>query len=190
METKDRPYVYLRLEPRFHDVIKHESKPLGDGFLLDGESMLGLFIIDRVSPDLFPPKCTFTDDTIKLYLPINDRNKYYYLNYYFTIKPFYREQIQNEVSLFLRMKAWQWDIEGRKMGYGEKQIVESFLASWGMRQSEDAYEMVKKIMYRERKHTREEIARNISGNLAKRESRDRILKKKTENPPELYLFEE
>jgi hypothetical protein len=59
-----------------------------------------------------------------------------------------------------------------------------------MRQSEDAYEMVKKIMYRERKHTREEIARHISGNLAKRESRDRILKKKTENPPELYLFEE
>lgn len=190
METKDRPYVYLRLEPRFHDVIKHESKPLGDGFLLDGESMLGLFIIDRVSPDLFPPKCTFTDDTIKLYLPINDRNKYYYLNYYFTIKPFYREQIQNEVSLFLRMKAWQWDIEGRKMGYGEKQIVESFLASWGIRQSEDAYEMVKKIMYRERKHTREEIARHISGNLAKRESRERISRTKQGVRPELNLFED
>lgn len=190
METKDRPYVYLRLEPRYHDVIKHESKPLGDGFLLDGESMLGRFIIDRITPSYFPPKCSLAAETIKLYLPVNERTKYYYENYNFAITPFCREQIQNEVSLFLRMKAWQWDIEGRKMGYGEKQIVESFLASWGMRQSDDAYEMIKKIMYRERKRTREEIARNISGNLTKMESRERVPKKKAEERPQLCLFDE
>lgn len=190
MDIKDRPYVFLRLEKRLHDVIKHESKQLGDGYLLNGESMLGLYIIDRVSPDMFPPKCACTDDTIKLYLPVNDKNKYYYTNFYFTIKPFYREQIQNEVSLFLRCKAWQWDVEGRKMGFGEKQIVESFLAEWGMKQSEDAYEMIKKIMYRERKHTREEIARQISGSMVKRETRNtNALKNKMEHP-ELYLFDE
>lgn len=189
MDIKDRPYVYLPLPKRLHDVIRHESKAMGDGFLLDGESMLGLFIIDRVSPDLFPPKRPTSDESIKLYLPINERNKYAYENYYFCVKPFFREQILNEVSLFLRCKAWQWDIEGRKMGYGEKQIVESFLAAWGMRQSEDAYEMVKKIMYRERRKTREEIARHISDNLMKRAPRIAADKKGEKGMPELYLFD-
>ena len=190
MDIKDRPYVFIKLPKRLHDVIRHESKVMGDGFLLDGESILGLFIIDRVSPDLFPPKRPTSDESIKLYLPVNERNKYAYENYYFCIKPFYREQILNEVNLFLRNKAWQWDIEGRKMGYGEKQIVESFLAAWGMRQSEDAYEMIKKIMYRERRKTREEIARNISGNILKHSPRVSPDKKKKESNPELYLFED
>lgn len=188
MDIKERPYVYLALPRRLHDVIRHESKQMPDGFLLDGESVLGLFIIDRVSPDMFPPKRTLTDDCIKLYLPVNERNKYAYENYYFTIKPFYREQILNEVNLFLRYKAWQWDIEGRKMGYGEKQIVESFLAAWGMRQSEDAYEMIKKMMYRERRKTREEIARHISGNLLRNDSKTKVDKKKLSGRPELDLF--
>lgn len=188
MDIKDRPHVYLALPKRLHDVIRHESKQLTDGYLLDGESILGLFIIDRVSPDLFPPKRPTTDDAIKLYLPVNERNKYAYENYYFTIKPFYREQILNEINLFLRNKAWQWDIEGRKMGYGEKQIVESFLSAWGMRQSEDGYEMIKKLMYRERRKTREEIARNISGNLIKNEIRVSPKEKKQNHQPELDLF--
>lgn len=188
MDIKDRPYVYLTLPKRLHDVLKHESKPLADGLLLDGESILGLYIIDRVSPDLFPPKCTLVDDCIKLYLPVNERNKYAYENYYFTIKPFYREQIQNEVSLFLRYKAWQWDIEGRKMGYGEKQIVESFLSAFGMRQSEDGYEMIKKIMYRERRKTREEIGRHISGNVLRHSNQTPKNDKKEVTRPELALF--
>jgi hypothetical protein len=190
MDIKDRPYVFLTLPKRLHDVIRHESKVMADGFLLDGESILGLFIIDRVSPDLFPPKRPTSDESIKLYLPVNERNKYAYENYYFCIKPFYREQILNEVNLFLRNKAWQWDIEGRKMGYGEKQIVESFLSAWGMRQSEDAYEMIKKIMYRERRKTREEIARNISGKILKHSPRVVPDKIKRKDNPELYLFED
>ncbi len=190
MDIKDRPYVFLRLEKRLHDVIKHESKQLGDGFLLNGESMLGQFIINRISVSLFPPRCTSTDEDIKLYLPVGGNNYYYLNTHFFSIDPFAREQIQSEVNLFLRLKAWQWDIEGRKMGFGEKQIVESFLAEWGMRQSEDAYEMIKKIMYRERKNTREGIARMISGDIVKRESRTATNLKKKEKRPELFLFDE
>ena len=161
MKQSERPFVYLPLERRLHDMMRHESKPLSDGLLLDSESLLGRFVIDRVEPTLFPPKPVPGDDCLKLYLPVGEATKYVYSKYYLTLSPFHREQIQDEVRLFLKLRCWQWDIEARAMGYGEKQIVESFCAAYGMRQSEDRHEMVKKIMYRQRRNIREEIARTI-----------------------------
>ena len=161
MKQSDRPYVWLQLEHRLHDVLRHESKPLSDGLLLDGDSLLGQFIIDRVEPTLFPQKPMGGEDWLKLYLPVDDATRHVYSKYYLTISPFYREQIQDEVKLFLKLRAWQWDVESRSMGYGEKQIVESFCAAYGMRQSEDRHELVKKIMYRQRRNVRDEIARTI-----------------------------
>lgn len=189
MKPSERPYIYLNLERRLHDVLRHESKPMGDGLLLDGESMLGKFIIDRVEPTLFPPKITGnTEDCIRLYLPVSgDSQRYIYEKYYLTLSPFHREQIQEEVKLFLKLRAWQWDVEARSMGYGEKQIVESFLAAYHMRHSEDALEMVKKIMYRQRKNVRAEIARNIEGNVLKHSRKTKTCLAKR---PELSLFDE
>ena len=186
MQTTDRPYIVLPLEPRLHDVLRHEAKPLADGLLLDGESMLCKFIINRVEPTLFPPKFAVTDDALKLYLPVSDGNRHVYGKYYLTLSPFHREQIQDEVKLFLKLRCWQWDVEARSMGYGEKQIVESFCSAYGMRQSEDRHEMVKKIMYRQRRNIREEIARHIApmhiGNQPRR------MRSSTSRTPELSLF--
>lgn len=189
MKVSERPYVYLNLERRLHDVIRHEAKPLGDGLLLDGESMLCKFIIDRVEPTLFPPKQPNGNDSLRLYLPVTgDSQRYIYEKYYLTLSPFHREQIQEEVKLFLKLRAWQWDVEARSMGYGEKQIVESFLAAYGMRHSEDAMEMIKKIMYRQRRNIREEIARNIEQNVVKHVSKR--FKSVLSRRPELNLFDE
>ena len=35
MKQSERPYVWLQLEHRLHDVLRHESKPLSDGLLLN-----------------------------------------------------------------------------------------------------------------------------------------------------------
>lgn len=187
MKLEERPYIILPLEPRLHDVLLHEAQKMPDGLLLDGESMLCKFIIDRVEPTLFPPKPPVGSEWLKLYLPVSDQNRYTYSKYYLTISSFHREQIQEEVRLFLKLRCWQWDVEARSMGYGEKQIVESFCSAYGMRQSEDRYEMVKKIMYRQRRNIRDEIARHIGPlhikNLPAR-SRPASARK-----PELSLFE-
>lgn len=186
MKQSERPYVWLPLEHRLHDVLRHESKVMPDGLLLNGDSMLGQFIIDRVEPTLFPQKGTGGEDWLKLYLPVTDQTRHIYQKYYLTIAPFHREQIQDEVRLFLKLRCWQWDVEARSMGYGEKQIVESFCAAYGLRQSEDRHELVKKIMYRQRRNVREEIARTIEpihvGHLPRR-SRSASSKR-----PELSLF--
>ena len=186
METTERPYIYLPLEPRLHDVLRHEAKPLSDGLLLDGESMLCKFIINRVEPTLFPPKLVGGGDTLKLYLPVSDGNRHTYTKYYLTLSPFHREQIQEEVKLFLKLRCWQWDVEARSMGYGEKQIVESFCSAYGMRQSEDRHEMVKKIMYRQRRNIREEIARHIA--TTRLGNQPRRSRSKPPRTPELQLF--
>lgn len=187
MKQSERPYVWLQLEHRLHDVLRHESKVLSDGLLLNSDSMLGQFIIDRVEPSLFPQKPMGGDDWLKLYLPVTDQTRHVYTKYYLCIAPFHREQIQDEVRLFLKLRCWQWDIEARAMGYGEKQIVESFCAAYGMRQSEDRHEMVKKIMYRQRRNIREEIARTIEPihdrNLPRRK------RSALQKLPELSLFD-
>ena len=184
MKVSERPYVYLNLERRLHDVLRHEAKSLGDGLLLDGESMLCKFIIDRVEPTLFPPKQPSGEDCLRLYLPVTgDSQRYIYEKYYLTLSPFHREQILEEVKLFLKLRAWQWDVEARSM-----QIVESFLAAYGMRHSEDAMEMVKKIMYRQRRNIREEIARNIEQNVVRHTSKR--TKSVLSRRPELNLFDE
>ncbi len=188
MKPSERPYVYLNLERRLHDVLRHEAKPMGDGLLLDGESMLCKYIIDRVEPTLFPPKYTGGEDCLRLYLPVSgDSQRYIYEKYYLTLSPFHREQIQEEVKLFLKLRAWQWDVEARSMGYGEKQIVESFLSAYGMRHSEDGMEMVKKIMYRQRRNIRQEISRNIEQNVVKHTRRGKSLLSRR---PELNLFDD
>lgn len=188
MIQSERPYVYLTLDRRLHDVIRHESKSMCDGLLLDSDSMLGRFIINRVEMSLFPPKPFSKEDCLKLYLPISDSTKYVYSKYYLTLSPFHREQIQDEIKLFLKLRAWQWDVEARAMGYREKEIVESFCAAYGMRQSEDRHELVKKIMYRQRKNIREEIARSVSPMHMK--NSPRRMRSEKRQPPELTLFRE
>lgn len=187
MNDSDRPYVWLPLKHRLHDVLTHDCRRLKDGWLLNGDRLLCRFILDRLEPTLFPPECPPGADVLKLYVPVGDMLRHVVQKNWLCLSPLHRAQVQQEVEVQLRLRAWQWDVEGRSMGYTEKQIVWGFLEAYGLRQSADGYEMVKKMMYRQRRQVRQEIAMSIGSYIARHDVR-RTLRPPSERRVELELF--
>ena len=178
--NETRPFVILRLSKKLKDVLKHDCEKCGDGWLLNSSSEIGNLIQALVTPTLMPTKCTLTDDDIKVYLPISEKTHYIYERYYIYVKNEHQQMIAKYIDSVFQLRVGQWFLEGRRRGYRQTDIINAIIAEYGLWDSEDNHEMLKKMDYRQRKKVIAEVKKNIGEGIMEND-------KRSQNP-QLSLF--
>lgn len=179
--SEQKPFVYLRISKLLQDVLKHDCEKYSDGWMIKTTTEIGNIIMALISPSLRPTQCTFVDESIKLYLPVNEWNHYTLTNYFITIKPEHQRMIGKYIDSMFRLRVGQWFLEGRNRGFRQKDIIKGIISEYGLWDSNDNFEMIKKMDYRQRKKIIKEVRQTINEGLADN--------KISSGSPELSLFD-
>lgn len=158
IDAADRPWVWVPLNGILQDVVRHESEPLADGYLLRTTSAVGEMIsscvrvCDRRPPD--PPKDA---PGLRLYIPQSPETRHMLRSHFLYIPRFLVVQLTGYLDAWFRLSVRQWFYEGRSRGFTQKQICEALIQEYGLWSSEDNFSMLKKMDYRERRKLADEV---------------------------------
>ena len=154
---EERTFAWLPLSPLLQDVVKHDSEKLGDGWLLKTSSVTGEFITSMVRFTREKPVKP-EGDCMKVYIPVTRWTQDRLENYYAEFCAQDCARIAAMVDSQMRHRVMMWVESGRWNGYSLKQCLYGIIEEYGLRASEDSFEMLKKMAYRERVKVRRDMA--------------------------------
>ena len=154
---EERTFAWLPLSPILQDVVKHDSERVADGWLLKTSSIIGEFVTSLVRFTDQRPQVP-QEPCMKVYIPVTRWTQDQLERYYADFRSCDVARIAALVDSQMRHRVMMWMEAGRWNRYTQQQCLLGFIDEYGLRASEDNYEMLKKIAYRERVKVRRDMS--------------------------------
>lgn len=153
--------LIIDLKPQLEDFLRHEMSCKDGPIMLSRSNDAGKFLYSMINTCSIPPKKIEHQNPVELAIPLTSANKHIIRYRFLFVSKWAEEKIQDYLDASFRFRMHMMFELGYKKGYAQKDIIESILQAYNMRNTAVNYDFVKKADYRHRRKIREMIFKDL-----------------------------
>lgn len=160
MDTS-KPFIHIDLPALYIDFLYHEFDEVDDGLMLKTTTDVGKYINSMITVSAQPPVPPITDHNVIIYLPINYWNHHILSGNFITVISWKRKMIEQYLMSEFKLRVKEFFLVGYDKGFSQDKIIKAFLAFYSIKNNTVNYDSIKKMDYRNRQKTTDEVKRGI-----------------------------
>lgn len=162
----ERPTITIDLKKHLEDFLLHEFKSDDSGaIILTKRSDIGLYIDSMWTIAKQPSDVRPMSHPVRFILPVSEENHYIFKNHFIHVPAWKENMINQFLESEFRRRLRDYFSIGYEKGFCQKDIIESFLVQYGMKNNAINFDQIKKYDYRSRRSLKNAIAKDIQDAL-------------------------
>jgi len=162
----EKPSIIIDLRKHLHDFLLHEFNSDDSGsIILTKRSDIGLYIDSMWSISRHPNEVRPMSNPVRLILPVSEDSHYILKNHFVHVPTWKESMINQYLESEFRRRIRDYFSIGYEKGFQQKDIIESFLVQYGMKNNAINFDQIKKYDYRNRKNLKNSISKDIQSAL-------------------------
>lgn len=162
----EKPTITIDLKKHLHDFLLHEFKTDEAGsIILTKRSDIGLYIDSMWTIAKQPTEVRPMLHPVRFVLPVSEDNHYIFKNHFIHVQAWKETMINQYLESEFRRRIRDYFSVGYEKGFQQKDIIESFLVQYGMKNNAINFDQIKKYDYRSRQSLKKSIAKDIQDAL-------------------------
>lgn len=160
MDTS-KPFIHIDLPALEIDFLYHEFDEVDDGLMLKTTTDVGKYINSMITVSAQPAALPITDHNVIIYLPVNYWNHHILSGNFITVISWKKKMIEQYLMSEFKLRVKEFFLVGYGKGHSQDAIIKAFLAFYSIKNNTVNYDSIKKMDYRNRQKTTDEVKRGI-----------------------------
>jgi len=162
----EKPEITIDLKPQLEDYLIHEFKNDGTGaILLTERHDVGLFVNSMWNASNFPKPLRPMENPVKLILPITEDNHYVFTSKFIYVPAWKEAMLIKFIEADFRRMVRDYFCVGYEKKFHQKDIIESLLQHYGMKNNAINFDQIKKLDYRNRENFKKSVSYEIQTSI-------------------------
>lgn len=153
--------LVLNLKPHLEDFLRHEMKSPEGPIMLTRDNDVGKYIYSQVTVLSTPPKKVKMTNPVTISIPVTMSNKHIIRYRFLFISRWGEEKIKDFLEAEFRLRMRLLFEAGYQKRYTQKEIIESILQAYNIRNSAVSFDAIKKADYRNKRLFRKSIYEDL-----------------------------